>query len=146
MRDHTIGDLGIARRVEVIVVQVEDSVRVSRTSSLEGDGDEVLAQDLGEDGRAQRAVLVEDLVADVLDTHSSVHILPLGAPDFPRAEKGTNPCPDLALVPRHDRRDVPLQDRLQLRLVADVAHPARELRVPAQGVATDGLVVFGRPI
>lgn len=88
VRDHTVGDLGVARRVEVIVVQVEDSVRISRTSSLEGDGDEVLAQDLGEDGRAQGAVLVEDLVADVLDTHSSVHILPLGAPGFPRATKG----------------------------------------------------------
>lgn len=68
MRDHTVGDLGVARRVEVIVVQVEDGVRVSRTRSLEGDGYEVLAQDLGEDGRAERAVLVEDLVADVLDT------------------------------------------------------------------------------
>lgn len=74
MRDHTIGDLGVARRIEVIVVQVEDGVRVCGAGSLESDGDEVLAQNLGEDGRAQGAVLVEDLVADVLNTATSQYI------------------------------------------------------------------------
>lgn len=39
-----------------------------------------------------------------------------------------------------------LNDGGQGRLVADVAHPARELRVPHQSVAADRLVVLLRPI
>lgn len=35
-----------------------------------------------------------------------------------------------------------LEDLGQLRLVADVGNPAGQLRVPAEGVATDGLVVL----
>lgn len=65
--DHAVGDLGVVRRIEVVVVQVEDGARVSCAGSLKSDGDEVLAQDLGKNGRAERAVLVEDLVADVLE-------------------------------------------------------------------------------
>lgn len=67
VRDHTVGDLGVIRRIKIVVVQVENGARISCTGSLESDGDKVLTQDLREHGRAKRAVLVEDLVADVLD-------------------------------------------------------------------------------
>lgn len=66
MRDHAGRDLGVGGAVEVVVVEVEDGVGVRRAGGLEGDGDEVFAQDLGEDRRPQGAVLVEDLVAYVL--------------------------------------------------------------------------------
>ena len=121
MGDHAGGDLGVARAVEVVVVQVQDGVGVSGAGGLEGDGDEVLAEDLGEDGVAQGAVLVEDLVAHV-------------------------PGPDLALVAGHEGGDVALEDAGQLGLVADVADPAGQLRVPAQRVAADGLVVLDGPV
>jgi hypothetical protein len=41
---------------------------------------------------------------------------------------------------------VVLQDARELGLVANVAHPAGELTVPAQSVAADGLVVLGGPV
>ena len=53
---------------------------------------------------------------------------------------------DLALVPRHDSRDVVLDDLGQRGLVLDVADPAGELRVPDKGVPADGLVVLGGPV
>lgn len=39
-----------------------------------------------------------------------------------------------------------LENRSQLALVADVADPPGKLRVPEEGVATDGLVVGGGPV
>ena len=53
---------------------------------------------------------------------------------------------DLALVPRHDSRDVVLDGLGQRGLVLDVADPAGELRVPDKGVPADGLVVLGGPV
>lgn len=41
---------------------------------------------------------------------------------------------------------MPLKDSRQLRLVADVAHPRRQLGVPAERVAPDRLVVLYRPV
>ena len=39
-----------------------------------------------------------------------------------------------------------LEDLGQLRLVTDVRNPAGQLRVPAESVATDGLVVGNGPV
>lgn len=39
-----------------------------------------------------------------------------------------------------------LQDSGQLRLVGDAAHPRRQLRMPAERMAPDGLVVLHRPV
>ena len=58
----------------------------------------------------------------------------------------TYPGSDLALVPRHQLRDVLLDDRCELGLVPDVVDPAGQLRVPHQGVSTDGLVVGRGPV
>jgi hypothetical protein len=58
----------------------------------------------------------------------------------------TYPSIDLALVTPHDGLDVRRHDALQRGLVIDRAHPARQLRVPDGGVATDELVVGRRPI
>ena len=66
MVGHAGGGLGIGRAVEVVVVDVEDGIGVRLAGSLEGDADEVFSKDLGEDGLAERAILVEHLVDDVL--------------------------------------------------------------------------------
>src|SRR4029453_1171951 len=64
--DHAIGQLGVGGAVEVVVVQIQDGLRVGGPSGLVRDAHEVLAQDLREDGLPERAVFAEDLVADVL--------------------------------------------------------------------------------
>lgn len=53
---------------------------------------------------------------------------------------------DLALVAGHDSGDVFLENRGQLVSVADVVDPPGKLRVPEEGVATDGLVIGGGPV
>lgn len=52
----TLG-LRIAGRVEVIVIDVQLRVWVGLSGGLEGDADEVLAEDIGEDAGAEAAVL-----------------------------------------------------------------------------------------
>lgn len=106
---------------ELVIVDVELSRWIRSTRSLEGDADEVLAEDVLENGRAHGAILIEDLVHDV-------------------------PVVDLALVAGYHLGDVVLQDGRQRRLVGDLRHPARELRVPAQRVATNQLAVRRRPV
>jgi hypothetical protein len=59
-------ELGVGGRVKVVVVDVTLSIRGSLLGGLEGDADEVLAQDTGEDGVTESTVLGEDLVDDVL--------------------------------------------------------------------------------
>lgn len=72
---HAARRLGVVRVVEVVVVDVEDGVRVRLSGGLEGDADEVLAEDLREDGLPEGAVLVEHFVDDVLG--EGVSLLPL---------------------------------------------------------------------
>lgn len=71
--------------VEVVVVDVELCTGVCGPGSVECDGDEFLAEHVGEDGGSEGPVFVEDLVDDV-------------------------PAVDFALVPRHDGGDVVLND------------------------------------
>lgn len=113
--------VGGERDDELVIVDVELSRWIRSTRSLEGDADEVLTEDVRENGRAQGAILIEDLVHDV-------------------------PLEDLALVAGYYLGDVVLQDGRQRRLVADLRYPARELRVPAQRVATDQLAVRRREV
>lgn len=67
---------------------------------------------------------------------------------FVEEERGerTNPGIDFALKARHERRDVVLDDARQSRLVADLAHPARQLRVPNERVAADHFAVRRGPV
>ena len=60
-------ELGVGGAVEVVVVNVELGFWAGGFSGgFEGDADELLAQDLGEDGVTEGTVLGEDLVDDVL--------------------------------------------------------------------------------
>ena len=59
-------ELRIAGAVEIVIVNVELGVRRSLLGCVESDADELLAQDLGEDGVTEGTVLSEDLVDDVL--------------------------------------------------------------------------------
>jgi len=68
--DHSVGQLGRGGAVQVVIVDVELRIRVGLAGCLEGDPNEVLAQDLRENGAAQRAVLGENLVADILERGS----------------------------------------------------------------------------
>ncbi len=63
---HALGQLRRRRAVEVVVVDVQLSIRVCCAGGVEGDLDKVLAQNLREDRVAKGTVLSEDLVADVL--------------------------------------------------------------------------------
>ena len=60
------GKLGVGGAVEVVVVNVQLGVGSGLLGGVEGNADELLAQDLGEDGVAEGTVLSEDLVDDVL--------------------------------------------------------------------------------
>ena len=53
---------------------------------------------------------------------------------------------DLASIATSKLLDVIFNDRGEGRLVADVVHPVRELRVPDKGMATDELAVAGGPV
>ena len=64
--DHARGDLRVVRDVEIVIVDVELSVGVGSTGSLEGSGDEALTEDVVEDGGAEATIFSEDLVDDVL--------------------------------------------------------------------------------
>lgn len=66
VRDHALDELGVVGPVEVVVVDVEHAGGVDGAGGLEGDAHKVLAEDVGEDRGAQRAVLVEHLVDDIL--------------------------------------------------------------------------------
>ncbi len=62
-------------------------------------------------------------------------------------ERGeTNISPNLSLILGHNGGDVVLDGRGQGGLVADVADPTGQLRVPDKGVAANGLVVGGGPV
>lgn len=63
--DHALG-LSVVGGVEVVVVDVELSVGVGGTGSLEGSGDEALTEDVVEHGGAEATIFGEDLVDDVL--------------------------------------------------------------------------------
>lgn len=93
------------RAVEVVIVDVQLGVGVSLARGLEGNGDEALAKDVGEDGGAQTTIFVEDLVHDI-------------------------PGADLSSVTACNGGDVILDDGGQGGLVADGGHPGRELRMP----------------
>lgn len=60
------GKLRVGGAVEVVIVNVQLGVRGGLLSSVESDADELLAQDLGEDGVTEGTVLSEDLVHDIL--------------------------------------------------------------------------------
>lgn len=60
------GKLGVGGAVEVVIVNVELGVGGGLLSSVESDADELLTQDLGEDGVTEGTVLSEDFVDDVL--------------------------------------------------------------------------------
>jgi hypothetical protein len=115
--DHGLG-LGVVGRVEVVVVDVQLGSGVSLAGGLEGDLDEVLAEDVVEDGGAEAAVLLEHLVDDV-------------------------PGVDLALVLGQELGDVVLHDAGQGGLVLDGRNPGGQLAVPDGGVTTDQLLVVG---
>lgn len=66
--DHTVGHLAIVGAVQVVIVDVQDSIRIRLAGSLESNSDKVLTEDPGEDGVSERAVLVEDLVDDILSS------------------------------------------------------------------------------
>lgn len=66
MLDHAPGQLGGVGAVEVVVVDVQLGVRVSRAGRLEGNRDHVFAEDVVEGTAAEGAVFVEDFVGDVL--------------------------------------------------------------------------------
>lgn len=104
-----------------VVVDVQLGIRVCLASRLEGDPDEILAEDVVEDGGAEGTVLLEHLVDDV-------------------------PGVDLALPARHQLRDVVLHHGGEGRLVVDRRHPRRKLAVPDCGVATHQLAVGGRKV
>ena len=89
----------------LVVVDVEDRVRVRLARGFEGDLHEARAEDVREDGGADRAVLVEHLVDDV-------------------------PGADLAGVAAREVLDVVLNDGRERGPVVDLRDPAGELRVP----------------
>jgi hypothetical protein len=60
------GELRVRGAVEVVVVDVELRVRSGLLGSVESNADELLTQNLGEDGVAKSTILSEDLVDDVL--------------------------------------------------------------------------------
>jgi hypothetical protein len=64
------GKLRVGGAVEVVIVNVQLGVGGGLLSSVESDADELLTQDLGEDGVTESTVLSEDLVDDVLFTVS----------------------------------------------------------------------------
>jgi hypothetical protein len=110
--------LCVAGAVEVVVVDVELGLWVGGLCGSESSGDKVLAENVVEDGRAEGAVFVEDLVDYV-------------------------PGVDLAGVGGHELLDVSNHDLLELGLVGDGRDPGGELGVPDGSVATDELVVLG---
>lgn len=116
VRHHAVGQLGGRGAVEVVVVYVQDRVRVGGAGGLETDADKILPEDLGEDGRAEGAVFVEHLVDDVLGLLVAPH---------DRGTADTHITPDLAFIPRHDGSDMRLDSIRQLGLVFDVANPSR---------------------
>ena len=89
----------------LVVVDVEDRIRVRLARGFEGDLHEARAEDVREDGGADRAVLVEHLVDDV-------------------------PGADLAGVAAREVLDVVLDDGRERGPVVDLRDPAGELRVP----------------
>ena len=116
VRDHTVGQLRIVGIVQVVVVDVQLGTGICFAGSLKRNAHKVLAEDTGEDGVAERAILVEDLVDDV-------------------------PVQDLALVATRDVGDVILDHGGEGGFVVDVLDPLRELGVPEEGVAADLLAV-----
>lgn len=58
--------LSVGGRVEVVVVDVELCSRVGLPCGFESDADEVFAEYVGKDAGPKRAVLIEDLVDDIL--------------------------------------------------------------------------------
>lgn len=58
--------LSVGGRVEVVVVDVKLRIRVGLLRRVEGNLHEVLTEDLGEYTVAERAILVKDLIDDVL--------------------------------------------------------------------------------
>ena len=89
----------------LVVVDVEDRIRVRLARGFEGDLHEARAEDVREDGGADRAVLVEHLVDDI-------------------------PGADLAGVAAREVLDVVLDDGRERGPVVDLRDPAGELRVP----------------
>lgn len=113
--------LGVGGRVEVVVIDPQFCVRVGGAGGAEGERDVVFSYDGEEGGLPQCAVFVEGLVHDVPVCH-------------------------FAFVVRHDGRDVVLHCAGQGRFVGDLGDPGGQLRVPDERVATDALVVLGRPV
>ena len=135
--DHTLS-LAVVGNIKVVIVDVELGRRVSGTSSLEGNADVVLADDLHPVALPESTILVEDLVGDVLRS------LVWGSKET--ASRTTHPCVDLALVAAHDGLDVVLHHGNQSVLVVDLGDPGRQLRVPHERVTTDELAVALGPV
>ena len=105
----------------LVIVDVELGVRVCSPCRLESDGDEALTKDVVEDRRAEGSVLVEDLVADVLqNVLGFMGIVIMRGDTYPRA--------DLALEMAGDVGDMVLDDRGQSCLVIDVRDLCASMR------------------
>ena len=90
--DHTVGHLAVGGAIQVVIVDVQDSIGISLAGSLESNADKVLAEDSGEDGVSERAVLVEDLVDDILSSSVLVASSKKGNEQVDLPRRGPGPC------------------------------------------------------
>lgn len=93
----------------LVVVDVEDSIRVCCLCCSKGDGDVGLAEDVVPDVASHRAVFVEDLVHDILGNVSYV------SSSHPNIWELTYPSVDLSLVAAYLSGDMVLQHRGESR-------------------------------
>jgi hypothetical protein len=100
---HASGHFGVGGCVQIIVVDVELGIWIRRMGCVEGNRDKVLTQHVGEDGAAQRAILVENFVYDVLWCIQSKLICKVEL-------VGTHPCTDLSRITTNEGTDVILED------------------------------------
>jgi hypothetical protein len=135
--DHTLS-LAVVGNVKVVVVDVQLAGGVGRASSLEGNADVVLADDVEPVALPEGSVFVEDLVHHVLGLLAFCRSF--------REPLCAYPDEDLALVAAHDGPDVSLHHGNQSVLVVDLGDPARQLRVPNECVTTDELAVALGPV
>jgi hypothetical protein len=135
--DHTLS-LAVVGNVKVVVVDVQLAGGVGRASSLKGNADVVLADDVEPVALPEGSIFVEDLVHNVLGLLASCGSF--------REPLCTHPDEDRALVAAHDGADVSLHHGDQSVLVVDLGDPAGQLRVPDECVTTDELAVALGPV
>lgn len=114
--DHALC-LSVVCAIEVVVVDVELSVRVSSAGGAESDANKVLAKHAAKDAVSKIAILGEDLV----------HHIPLK---------------DFALVTGNQLGHVVLDDGSQCVAVVNLGDPRRQLRMPEEGVASEELSIL----